>query len=52
MPDRYSDPDRSLDSRESRAGPIDSCDYRANSPMVSGLMLAAAVVILVLASAM
>lgn len=52
MPDRYSDTDRSIDSRESRAGPIDSCDSRANTPIVTGLMVATAVVVIVLASAM
>jgi hypothetical protein len=51
MPDRYSDTDRSIDSRESRAGPIHGCDSRATTPIVSGLMVAAAVAVLFLASA-
>ena len=50
MPDRYSDAYRSIDSRESRVGPIDSCESCANSPMVTGLMVVAAVAILILAS--
>jgi hypothetical protein len=48
MHDRYREPDSTNDSRESRGGPIDSCDGRAN-PMVSVLMVSAAVVVIILA---
>ena len=51
MPDRYSNTDRSIDSRESRAGPIDSCDTGAVNPVFNWLMLAATVVVVVLAGA-
>jgi hypothetical protein len=52
MPDRYSNLDSATDSRESRTGPIDSGDSLTNSPIFSGLMVAVAVVVIVLASAM
>lgn len=51
MPDRYSNLDSATDSRESRTGPIDSGDNLTSSPIFSGLMVAAAVVVIVLASA-
>ena len=51
MPDRYSNTDRSIDSRESRTGPIDSCDTSAVNPVFNWLMLAATVVVVVLAGA-
>jgi len=51
MPDRYLETESSSDSRASRAGPIDTGDSRA-SPIVSGLMVGAAVAVIILASAM
>ena len=51
MPDRYSDTDRSSDSRESRTGPIDSCDARVANPAFNWLMVAGTVILVVLAGA-
>ena len=53
MHDRYRDADSPIDSRESRGGSIDSGDSLANTPIVSGLMVAAAVaVVIILAGTM